>query len=86
MLERGIDLVGDLRRQAGAAFGQMRPGLNHEIRNDAVEKDAVVKRLAFYHLPGGMVFPGFLASGKLDEVGHGLGRFLLKELDHDLAH
>ena len=70
MLERAVELVGELvAGAAGAGAGRV-AALDHEIGDHAVEGGAVVERLA-----------GLGAFGQADEVLHGVGRLVGEELD-----
>src|ERR1700757_562476 len=69
--EVGAELVLELVAGIAGAGAQRVAGLNHEVRDDAMEDDAVVQRHALHHFAGLGVRPFFLASRKADKVGDG---------------
>ena len=80
--QRRVEFVGELVAGASRAGAERITPLDHEAIDDAMEDDAVVE-LAGPRLAGLRVLPFFRPLGKPDEVGDGLGGFLLEQPDRE---
>src|SRR6266852_3659604 len=58
--------------------------LNHELRNHAMEVQAVVERSLFF-LAGLFIREFFRAFGKPDEICNRLGRFVFEQVHHNVS-
>src|SRR5438445_4291548 len=84
MLQRRMKFVGEFIAWPAHAGTVRAASLNHEIRNDAVEDEAVIERALFF-LSGFFVgeFPG--AFSETDKVFDSFGGFFFQQFDDDVA-
>jgi hypothetical protein len=75
-----MELVGELVARPARALAETVASLNHEPVDHAVEDDAIVEGPVL-SLPGDRILPFFGALRKADEIGDGLGGFLLEQAD-----
>src|SRR5258707_8922946 len=80
----GMELVGEVVTRSARPLSERIAALNHETIDDAVKDDAVIEgRLAA--LAGRRVAPFLGALRQAREIGHRVGRLLVKEADLEIA-
>src|SRR6478735_2532537 len=79
-----MELVGELVARAAESLAERIATLNHEAVDDAVEDDAVVEGRGFL-LAVARVRPLPGPLGEADEVGDGVGHFLIEQTDREAA-
>src|ERR1700730_2693816 len=84
MLEGRVKLVRERVARSAASIAARAAALNHEVWNYAVKGQAVVI-IFLLSLPGHFVGELFCSLGQTDEISHGLGRFLLKQANDNIA-
>src|SRR5260221_2500493 len=84
MLEGRVKLVRERVARSAAPIAARAATLNHEVWNHSVKIQAVVIVFLLL-LPSHFVGKLFCSLGQTDEIGHGLGRFLLKQANDNIA-
>src|ERR1700730_9832635 len=79
-----MKLVGEGVPRPAAAIAAGAAALNHEVRDHAMKGQPVVIILLLF-LSRFLVSEFFSALRQTDEIGDGLGRFLLEQTDDDVA-
>src|SRR5271157_6409643 len=83
MAQRWMELVREVVAGPPAPVSLRASALNHELRNHAVEDQAVIV-IAFFFFPGSGIDKFFRALGQPDEILHRLGSFLFKQPANDI--
>ncbi len=79
-----MELVGEVVTRSAGPLSERISALDHETIDDAVKDDAVIKgRLPA--LAGCRVAPFLGALRQASEIGHRVGRLLVKEADLEIA-
>src|SRR3989442_14763989 len=73
-----MDPMGEFVSGSAGTGSQGASALNHEIGNDTMKSEAIVKA-TFRFLAGLRIGKFFCAFGQADEIRHGLRRFCLKQ-------
>src|ERR1700739_4773836 len=84
MAERSMKFVTKGIARAATPVAARAPPLNHELRDNAVKREAVVV-IALFFLAGHRIDKFFRAFGEPDEILDGFRGFLVKEFANNVA-
>src|SRR5579863_8527543 len=82
MPQGGVKFVAEAIARIAGSRPERTPALNHELRNHAMENEAVVKR-TLHFLSGLRILEFLRAFREADEIRDRLRGFLFKQADHD---
>src|ERR1051325_11295905 len=85
MAQVGVELVLEIIAGPAESGAERVAALDHESGDDAVKNNAIVK-WPLNFLPRFRIRPFFLSGREVDEVGDGLRRLVVEEMDDDVAH